>query len=291
MGRKRTNFSQSAKANNYTFYQYRSRLKELSLSMFQWNNVPDTIDVRYLELQLYENGSAIWFRDEVIGDLALSVAFTGAYDVYGNPLNRRAYSRYNGYSHDLTLDDSVVIWNNYLRLPSAADINMYARRLSEIDRIIDVNVRAQKTPVLVQGNEQQRLTLLNLYKEYDGNSPVIFGDKNLDINALKAIKTDAPYISDRLYELKTQIWNEALTYLGISNVNIVKKERMITDEVQRNQGGTVSSRYSRLEMRRKAADEINKMFGLNISVDYREDLDLYDTTEGEPEPGGGEPSE
>ena len=289
MGRKRTNFSQSAKANNYTFYQYRSRLKELSLSMFQWNNVPDTIDVRYLELQLYENGSAIWFRDEVIGDLALSVTFTGAYDVYGNPLNRRAYSRYNGYSHDLTLGDSVVIWNNYLRLPSSADINMYARRLSEIDRIIDVNVRAQKTPVLVQGNEQQRLTLLNLYKEYDGNSPVIFGDKNLDINALKAIKTDAPYISDRLYELKTQIWNEALTYLGISNVNIVKKERMITDEVQRNQGGTVSSRYSRLEMRRKAANEINKMFGLNISVDYREDLDLYDTTEGEPE--GGEPSE
>lgn len=289
MGRKRTNFSRSAKANNYTFYQYRSRLKELSLSMFQWNNVPDTIDVRYLELQLYENGSAIWFRDDVIGDLALSVAFTGAYDVYGNPLNRRAYSRYNGYSNDLTLGDSVIIWNNYLRLPSSADINMYARRLSEIDRIIDVNVRAQKTPVLVQGNEQQRLTLLNLYKEYDGNSPVIFGDKNLDINALKAIKTDAPYISDRLYELKTQIWNEALTYLGISNVNIVKKERMITDEVQRNQGGTVSSRYSRLEMRRKAADEINKMFGLNISVDYREDLDLYDTTEGEPE--GGEPSE
>lgn len=257
--------------------------------MFQWNNVPDTIDVRYLELQLYENGSAIWFRDEVIGDLALSVSFTGAYDVYGNPLNRRAYSRYNGYSHDLTLSDSVVIWNNYLRLPSAADINMYARRLSEIDRIIDVNVRAQKTPVLVQGNEQQRLTLMNLYKEYDGNSPVIFGDKNLDINALKAIKTDAPYISDRLYELKTQIWNEALTYLGISNVNIVKKERMITDEVQRNQGGTVSSRYSRLEMRRKAADEINKMFDLNISVDYREDLDQYDTTKGEPE--GGEPSE
>lgn len=289
MGRKRTNFSQSAKANNYTFYQYRSRLKELSLSMFQWNNVPDTIDVRYLELQLYENGSAIWFRDEVIGDLALSVAFTGAYDVYGNPLNRRAYSRYNGYSHELSIDDSVVIWNNYLRLPSAADINMYARRLSEIDRIIDVNVRAQKTPVLVQGNEQQRITLLNLYKEFDGNSPVIFGDKNLDINGLKAIKTDAPYISDRLYDLKTQIWNEALTYLGISNVNIVKKERMITDEVQRNQGGTVSSRYSRLEMRRKAADEINKMFGLNISVDFREDLDLNQTTEGEPE--GGEPIE
>lgn len=289
MGRKRTNFSQSAKANNYTYIQYKNRLKELSLSMFEWKNVPDTIDVRYLETQLYENGMAIWFRDEVIGDLCLSVAYGGNYDVYGNPTMRRAYSRYNGYTRELTDYDSVVIWNNYLRIPSAVDINMYARRLSEIDRIIDVNVRAQKTPILVQGTETQRLSLINLYKEYDGNSPVIFGDKNLDLNALKSIKTDAPYISDRLYELKTQIWNEALTYLGISNVNIVKKERMITDEVQRNQGGTVSSRYSRLEMRRKAAKEINKMFGLNISVDYREALDLYGTTEGEPE--GGEPSE
>lgn len=259
--------------------------------MFEWRNVPDTIDVRYLETQLYENGTAIWFRDEIIGDLCLSVAYSGNYDVYGNPIMRRAYSRYNGYTRELTGYDSVVIWNNYLRLPSARDINMYARRLSEIDRIIDVNVRAQKTPVLVQGTETQRLTLLNLYKEYDGNSPVIFGDKNLDLNALKSIKTDAPYISDRLYELKTQIWNEALTYLGISNVNIVKKERMITDEVQRNQGGTVSSRYSRLEMRRKAAKEINKMFGLNISVDYREDLDLNDTTQDEGVNEGGDPDE
>lgn len=286
MGKKKTNFSQSAKANNYTFYQYRDRLKELSLSMFEWSNVPATIDVRYLELQLYENGSAIWFRDDVIGDLCLSVAFNGNFDVYGNPLHRRAYSRYNNYTNELSQDNSVVIWNNYLRKPSAGDINMYARRLTEIDRIIDVNVRAQKTPVLIQGSETQRLVLVNLYKEFDGNSPVIFGDKNLDINALKALKTDAPYISDKLYELKTQIWNEALTYLGISNVNIVKKERMIIDEVQRNQGGTVSSRYSRLEMRRKAANEINEMFGLNIDVNYREDLDLNGTTQEDPESEG-----
>lgn len=277
MPRGKTNFSQSARANNYAYLQYRQRLKELSLSMFEWNNVPDTIDVRYLETQLYENGSAIWFRDEVMGDLCLSGAYTGGFDVYGNPINRRAYSRYNGYSRELNAEDSVIIWNNYMRLPSATDINMYARRLGEIDRIIDVNVRAQKTPVLVQGSETQRLTLANVYKEYDGNAPVIYGDKNLDINGLKVLKTDAPYISDKLYELKTQMWNEALTYLGISNINIVKKERMITDEVQRNQGGTVSSRYSRLEMRRKACNEINKMFGLNISVDYRQDINLEDT--------------
>lgn len=149
---------------------------------------------------------------------------------------------------------------------------MFARRLYNLDRIIDVNANAQKTPVLVQGTEKQRLTLLNLYKEFEGNAPFIFGDKNLDLNALKVLKTDAPYVCDKLYTLKTQIWNEALTYLGISNINIQKKERLITDEVTRNQGGTIASRYSRLESRRQAVEKINAMFGTNIEVNYREDF-------------------
>ncbi len=107
--------------------------------------------------------------------------------------------------------------------------------------------------------------------KWDGNEPFIFGDKNLNPNSLKVLKTDAPYVADKLYQLKTEIWNEALTYLGISNVNYQKKERMITDEVMRAQGGVIASRYSRLESRRKACHEINKMFGLNIEVNYRED--------------------
>ena len=89
---------------------------------------------------------------------------------------------------------------------------------------------------------------------------------------MKVLKTDAPYIADRLYQLKTQIWNEALTYLGISNMNIQKKERLISDEAIRSQGGTIASRYSRLESRREAADKINGMFGLDIRVDFREDF-------------------
>mgnify|MGYP000119689030 CR=1 FL=1 len=63
-----------------------------------------------------------------------------------------------------------------------------------------------------------------------------------------------------------------LRYLGISNINVQKKERLITDEVTRNQGGTIASRYSRLESRREAVRKINEMFGLNIEVNYREDF-------------------
>lgn len=87
------------------------------------------------------------------------------------------------------------------------------------------------------------------------------------------MKTDAPYICDKIYELKTKIWNEALTYLGISNVSVEKKERLITDEVDRSQGGVLASRYSRLVARQQACEQINKMFGLNVWCEYREDFD------------------
>lgn len=273
MGRRKHDiFDESMVLNNLTYRQYLNRLTELAISMFEWKNLPDTVDARYLELHLFETGCMVYFKDEVIGDLCLDCIVNGRLDVYGNPLLRRAYSGYNNYQKLLKYNNSVIIWNNYLHSNSILDVEMFARRLYNIDRIIDVNANAQKTPVLLQGTEKQRLTLLNLYKEYDGNAPFIFGDKNLDLNSLKALTTNAPYVCDKLYQLKTQIWNEALTYLGISNINIQKKERLITDEVTRNQGGTIASRYSRLESRRQAVEKINDMFGTNIEVNYREDF-------------------
>lgn len=273
-------FEESALLNNITYMQYFNRLTELAISMFEWKNLPPTVDPRYIELHLFQNGSMVYFNDDVIGNLCLDCLPTGNFDVYGNPVLRRAYSSYNNYQRDLNEDDSVIIWNNYLRTNSIIDIKMFSKRLYLLDRIIDVNANAQKTPVLVQGTEKQRLTLLNLYKEFDGNSPFIFGDKNLDLNALKCLNTGAPYVADKIYQLKTQIWNEALTYLGISNINIQKKERLITDEVTRNQGGTIASRYSRLQARREAVDKINAMFGTNIKVDYRTDSQEIGSVDG-----------
>lgn len=270
MGRKSL-FRQSLLKNSVAYNEYVDRLTELAISMFKWENLPDSISERYMELSLFLCGKVVYFNDEVLGNLALRCAVNGGFDVYGIPVKRRAYA-VNGYQRDLDESNSVLIYNNLIHTNSVVMVRMFAERLYNLDRIIEVNANAQKTPVLILANEQQRLTMLNLYQKYDGNEPFIFGDKNLDWNALKAIKTDAPYIADKLYQLKNQTWNEALTYLGISNINTQKKERLITDEAIRSQGGTIASRYSRLESRRIAAEKINKMFGTNIEVSYREDF-------------------
>lgn len=296
MSRRKTNFETSARFNNSTFNMYYNRMLELAYASIKWENLPDTVDERYLEISLSRNASAIFFKDPVIGEMALTCLFNGNFDAYGNPVSRRAYSYYNNYQRELDSSNSVIIWNNFTRTPSTTFIKDYALRLYNIDRTIDVNINAQKTPVLITGTTDQRLTLINLYKEYAGNAPVIYGDKNLDLNSLNVLKTDAPYISDKLYDLKTQIWNEYLTYLGITNVSYQKRERLISDEVMRGQGGTVASRWSRLAMRQKAADEINKMFNLDIEVDFRgeEEIESYLLTPpggNPPEPKGGEPNE
>lgn len=271
--KRKTNFSQSAKWNNLNYVHYVDRLTELAISMFEWKNLPKSIDERFMEMTLFRNGTAVFFRDDELGDyLALQVAMNGGFNVYRIPIRRRAYA-VNGYQKDLTIDNSVIIYNNMIRTNSIDVVKIFSQRLWDIDRSIDVNARAQKHPVLVQCSAEQRLTLLNLYKEVDGNSPVVFADKNLDINnSLKSINTQSPYVCDKLYMLKTQIWNEALTYLGISNLNIQKKERLITDEAIRSMGGTIASRYSRLMSRKKACEEINEMFGLDIDVDFRADF-------------------
>lgn len=283
------NFWETTALNDATFVQYYNRLMELSMSMFEWKNLPPSVDPRFLELSLFSDGHVVFFKDEVMGYLALRAGLSGPFNVYRVPTGRHAYAS-NGYHRSLDDRDSVIIYNNMIRTNSMLDVEMFARRLYDLDRSIDVNARAQKTPVLIICDENEQLTLANVYNDYNGNKPVIFGHKALNKDSITSINTGAPYVADKLFALKTQIWNEALTYLGISNVNIQKRERLITDEVMRNQGGVIASRYSRLQSRREACNQINEMFGLDIWCDYREDYQevtlANDTIEGDPNTDG-----
>lgn len=262
---------QSAELNNKTYIDYYNRLMELALNVFEWENLPPSVDERFLELTLYEMGYCLYFNDEIIGNLALTCTIGGQLDVYRIPVLRRAYA-VNGYNKMCSTKDSVLIFNNYLHTPTQLTIELFARRLYEIERAIDVNVKAQKTPTLILSSEQQRLTMQNLYMQYDGNEPFIFGDKNMDIEGIKSLKTDAPFVADKLEILKHQIWNEALTFCGIENSNQDKKERLVSDEVGSNYGNIEAQRNVMLNVRKQACKKINAMFGTNIDVHFRSNL-------------------
>ena len=270
--------------NNETYADYLDRLKLLATSLFTWEGLDEIAGEgasRFLELSLYEYGRACFIKDDELGYMALRVNPSDTFNVYMLPTKVQAWSI--GYQKNFDFDDVVYIMNNELQVPTARTINQFAYRLYETERTIDVNLIAQKTPVLIEGDTKTILTLKNVYMQYSGNMPFIFGSKAFDVsNKLNVLNTNAPYLIDKLELHKHEIWNECLTYLGIDNANTDKKERLITDEVESN--NEVINYYLNCfyKTRKKACDEINKKYGLDIKLQLnKEVLDLLKTSEDE----------
>lgn len=257
--------------NDKTFFDYYTRLKELAVNQFEWINLPNTCDARFLELILYEFGYCLFFRHDINRSFFnLQCTLEGPLNMYRIPIKRRAYS-ITGFSQECDDLNSVIIWNNYLRQPTSLTIELFARRLTEIQRAIDININGQKTPVLLYGTEAQQKTLRKIYQQWQGNEPVIFGDKQLQENPIQAIKTDVPESYINLMRAKNTVWNEAMSFLGIDNANTDKRERMITDEVESNNQLLKSQRYIFLNARKEACELINDLFAgeLDGRVDVR----------------------
>lgn len=268
--------------NDRTMIDYIDRLKMLSVSLFTWKGLDDIAGTgasRFLELSLYEDGKGVFVKDDELGYMALKVSPSDKLNVYMLPVKVMCWSI--GYNKQYAFDDVVYIMNNELQKPTREFMELFAYRLYETERTIDINLQAQKTPILIEGDTKTILTLKNVYMQYSGNTPFIFGNKQFDIsNKLNVLKTDAPYIIDKLDVHKHQIFNDALTVLGIDNANTDKKERLITNEVESNEELIKYYLNCYYKTRKKACDDINKKFGLNISIELNKDIiDLLNVTE------------
>lgn len=258
----------SAISNDRTYLMYYNRLRDYALAMFEWEGLPDTVNKRFLELKMLEVGQVIFHNDPEFGFMVAPVMVGGTINHYEEPTSYKAVSI--GYNRDVSPDKGVVIWNNYSRTSILPILETYAFRLYQVEKTMDVNINAQKTPVLILADESQRLTMQNLYMQYEGNEPFIFGNKSgFDKDAVQVLKTDAPFVSDKLMEYKHNLWNEAMTFLGVGNAKQDKKERLVSDEVAANDEQIQTSRFHMLQARQDACEQINKMFGLNVSVDFK----------------------
>ena len=268
--------------NDRTMIDYIDRLKMLSVSLFTWKGLDDIAGTgasRFLELSLYEDGKGVFVKDDELGYMALKVSPSDKLNVYMLPVKVMCWSI--GYNKQYAFDDVVYIMNNELQKPTREFMELFAYRLYETERTIDINLQAQKTPILIEGDTKTILTLKNVYMQYSGNTPFIFGNKQFDIsNKLNVLKTDAPYIIDKLDVHKHQIFNDALTVLGIDNANTDKKERLITNEVESNEELIKYYLNCYYKTRKKACDEINEKFGLDIDIELnKEVIDLLNITE------------
>ena len=268
---KYNDFNESALLNNATYIDYFYRMREIWLNLFKWENIPKEIDTRFFELMLFERGSIAFFYDDVLGYASLPWQQIGTPDIYENPKKIRVTS-ITGYSRFLNKNNCVIVWNNYSRTTPISTIKLFAYRLYETQRSIDVNIINQKNPKIVGCPESQRLTFENLFKNIDGNVPVVFLSDTIDIECIKQFDLTVPYTADKMDIHKNMVWNEFLTWCGIENSNQDKKERLVANEVGSNYGNVEISRNTCLQARKTACKQINEMFGLNIDVSFNSEL-------------------
>ena len=255
--------------NDRTYTDYFYRLSLIARSVFKWNNLPNFIDEKWIERYLFTEGRCLFFNDKEKGFMVTKSTDFGGLNPYDEPIKLLPFATdYTG--KELTNgEDCVIIRNNDLMIPTIPTIELFALRLAEISRTIDININGQKTPYVILCSDKQKLSMKHLYSQLTGNEPVIFGDKNLDIDNVKVLNTNTPIVFDKLQIQKHAIWNECMTFLGVNNANMDKRERLVSDEVSANNEQIDICADVMLKARERACEEINRIFGLNVSVERR----------------------
>lgn len=291
-------FVDSAVLNTETYLNYLERLRQVAISQFEWLNLPKSMNAEFLERCLFEFGKASLLKTEEYGFINAKAVGSSELNIYMLPSSINCFSTdslneerklYNGFKEE-TEDDykyCILVKNNQDMIPTEPTLRLFAWRLYEAERTCDTNIKAQKTPILLVGDESLKLAMKNLFEKYDGNEPVIYADKKqLGTDTLRSIKTDAPFIADKVMEYKKEIWNEALTFLGINNINVEKRERLVKEEANANNELVNLNLQNRLLVRKEACKQFNELFGLTgenaINVRVRSDLTnaikIYDST-------------
>ena len=259
-------------ANNMTFSYYYYKLMLVARSLFEWENLPNNMDERWIEKYLFTSGKCIFYKDPTMGFMVAGLAQQGSINCYGDPTSVWPVAENYTYNGEKLVngENCYVIRNNDLMLPNFPIIRHYAYKLCNIDRAIDTNVEAVKTPIIVRCSEKQKLSLKNAINQRKDNEPVIWASDLADINEMvDTLTTNAPIVFPQLQTQKHMILNEVFTDLGINNANMDKRERMVANEVEANNEQVKACEDVMLKARQQACKEINRIFGTNISVKRR----------------------
>lgn len=284
MKKRRTRMQEAVWLNDQTYLDYKHRLKKIATSIFEWKNLPDSMDSEYVEYCLYALGQCAFLKTEEYGFINTKATINGNLNLYGLPTALNCYSYgsvqynrnvyYGGDSGDENTE-CILVKNTQDRnpVPTVTTLELFAYRLYQAERTADVNIQNAKRSRLILTNENQRLTMENLFRQYDSNVPYIFGDtENFKKGSVESLDISSAFIGSDIMKYKKEIWNEALTFLGVDNFS-EKKERLVTEEVGTNNEVINLNLMSFLAPRQKACELFNKKYGENIEVKVRSDLD------------------
>ena len=257
-------------------------LSEMSMNRFQWTGFPHSVDRRFLEKILYSQALAVFYWDNTCDKyFALRATPSGMWDMYDNPISFRVYGN-TMINEDVTNDKCVPIWSNYMRMPDIDIVMLYAKKLANIDRSIEINADNMRQTKFIKSSENQQLSFANVNRQMQEGMAYIQVSEGMNLDNIEVLdlSVDAKYLP-ALISAKRTLWNECLTLLGVNNnAGEDKKERLVSDEVDANSDEVLVHRSSALKARREAAEKINRRFKmpdgspLKIEVNFVNDMQV-----------------
>lgn len=253
---------------NINFTRIYDYYKMLALNMFTWENLPQTMNSRYIENALYENGLCLVNNDDNMSLISVPCNFGANMNINGESTEVIT----SGYNYIKTINyinnkDCVLIRNNDLAKATRDYIANYAERMLEVEMCIRANINQQKFPWFINATEKTKKSLEIIFEKVENFEPFILANKEIGLgeNALEVLTMPTPYVADKLNEYKYELEREILTFLSLNN-NFEKKERLLTDEINSNNDFISTNAMLMYKNRLQACEEINKKFGLNVKV-------------------------
>ena len=254
----------------------RSQYFNIATNIFKWKNMPKEIPIRYPEKWLYENGMCVFFEVPNAGFACLPV-MTGSIrdNMYGEPAKWRAVAvgELSGLVSSLELNEtnSVLIRNDTMYRATKPYVEIMIKQLANVEITMRLNINAQKNPMWFKCSDDNVLQKKNDFIEFFEGEPVFFKDA-MSPNEFEFINPNIKYIGNELADTYNVYKYRLLSYLGLDNPNVDKKERMLVSESEANSDEVLMIRNARYEQRKTACDKINELFGLDVDVDYNEEL-------------------
>lgn len=186
-------------SNKKTTWAILDDMIELAENVYQFKNVPEYIDMGYVNQVLLMNGSIAWFYDEVLDSvLALPYDVLNGFDIYGRPVNIMARAKNGRYYRKLKHGEFIIMYDNSRRISILPKIMQRAERLALSVRTEDINIVQQRTPRIWRTSKDKELTVKDILNQIDGMVENVVAYDNIDLDDLSSVMAPAPYIVDKL---------------------------------------------------------------------------------------------
>lgn len=256
--------------HNYHTERIYQKNKLMAMNRFKWEGLPKGLEGRYIEQQLFDHGEVSFFLHPVNKQL-MCLKSDGCTDLneYGEPIEVVVTG--TKFSETFLVDDVVRLLNNDLGIPTCRDIYYYSSLIAETEKSWVINLLQQRFPFVFTGTKDNEATMNAMFTKLISGDMKFLVDKKISSGSdigINCLKTGVPYLLDKFMTAKRDVEDNMYTDLGINNTNANnnKKERLLVDEVNVNNGQILMNLEQDYKRRLDACKMVKEKFGIEINV-------------------------